>query len=282
MSEIEVSVIIPFTRADRVRKAIESVRQQDTRCVFELILVGKKESFVGPFDGVVGLPQERQPLPGEARNIGARHARGKHLLFLDDDCHADGKWMDGNVAFLKTHDGMGAVGGKIVGVSDSYFGLCTDYANFWRQQNNRPRKTDQLYTATLGVKKDVFEAIGGFSETLAVGEDVDFVRRLARSGYVSYYCPDIVVYHDHRRTTLRTYMRYMYSNGRQVASKPRINFLVALPMAAAHGCLSFLMNLGAFRRLIFVMPFVLVGYVAYYWGIASHNREHKNETAAGN
>ena len=153
---MEASVIIPFTRVKRVKKTIDSLIAQKTGYSYEIIIVGEKKNFFKTFSQIKKAKSDRKLLPGEARNFGVKFAKGSYLLFLDDDCLAEEDWVEKNVKFLKSKKNIGAVGGRIVGKSRKYFSLCTDYTNFWRQQAGSLRKVGQLYTASLGVKKEAF------------------------------------------------------------------------------------------------------------------------------
>ena len=54
--------------------------------------------------------------------------------------------------------------------------------------------------AALVVRTEALRAIGGFDETLRVGEDVDAVWRLIDAGYRCRYEPSVVVHHRPRST----------------------------------------------------------------------------------
>ena len=80
---MEVSIIIPSTRAKGLKKTKESLLRQKTKFSYEIIAV-------------------ENLLPGQARNRGAKRALGKYLLFIDDDCLASENWIENNINFLKT------------------------------------------------------------------------------------------------------------------------------------------------------------------------------------
>lgn len=194
---VEVSVILPVTRPKLAAKAIYSVRQQAQLGVNLEILT------------VVGKGLN----PGKARNQGVTKAKGKIILFLDDDCQADKGWLKDNLTALKD-PAVGAVGGRVIGRSQKYFARCVDLANFgWVQGGSR--RALPLCAASLGVKRTIFEKVGGFDEAMAVGEDVDFCFRVNALGYQTIYEPKIKIYHEHGRDTLRQLVAYQFRNGRQ-------------------------------------------------------------------
>ena len=85
-----VSVVIPtHYRNDRLREAIESVRQQEYRPVEVLVVDGADDDHARPvveaFEGVTYVRQERDEGPQAARSIGAERANGEYVQLLDDD-----------------------------------------------------------------------------------------------------------------------------------------------------------------------------------------------------
>ncbi len=114
--------------------------------------------------------------PGAARNIGVATAGGRILVFCDADDVVQPGWLAGMVADLNDADLVG-------GVFD--FGSLQGRA----QPNPVPAATTQMgflpfaLGGNLAVRRNAFEASGGFSETLMAGEDVDFCWRLQLAGY---------------------------------------------------------------------------------------------------
>jgi len=281
---MEASIIVPFTRPVLGKRTINSLLNQKTSHSFEIILVGKKENMVKISSKKIKKAFcDFSLLPGQARNFGVKEALGKYLLFIDDDCLATKNWLEKNLSILKKTEKIGAVGGRIIGFSRKYFSRCTDYTNFWRQQGDHLRKTTQLYTASLAVKKEAFEKVGGFDEKVKVGEDADFVNRLSQSGYFSFFNPKIVVFHDHQRDTLNKYLNYMFNNGldtglyvlknyRQIKSffpiLKKTYFIFIIPTAFLYTGASLFLNLRSNWKIVIYLPFIFLGYLVYNSGIA--------------
>jgi hypothetical protein len=74
----------------------------------------------------------------------------------------------------------------------------------------------------MGVKRTVYEALGGFS-AMRFGEDIDFSIRIFKGGYRCRLFPEAWVWHK-RRTDLRKFFRQVCNSG--IA---RINLYVKYP-----------------------------------------------------
>src|SRR4029079_5050367 len=62
------------------------------------------------FPAVRVVRSDRPLLPGDARNLGVRNARGAVILFIDADCTADPGWLAAGLAGL---DNAAIVGGTV-------------------------------------------------------------------------------------------------------------------------------------------------------------------------
>ena len=146
-----------------------------------------------------------------SRNIGAQHARGEILAFLDDDCVAGRAWLR-DLAPCFQWEELGAVGGYVDGYSnksqlDRYekaFSLLTLGRHIFRGTTDE--STFFIPTCNILVRKKAFKETGGIRETLRIGEDVDFCWRLRDAGWQALYVPSGVVLHKHRNT-LATMLR---------------------------------------------------------------------------
>jgi len=133
---------------------------------------------------LVDAPARRGP--GPARNAGAAAATGRLLAFCDADDVVRPGWLAACTAAL---DGADLVAGTF------------DFAslNGAAAAAPVPAATVQLgflpagLGANLGVRRQAFEAVGGFDETLEVGEDIDLCWRLQLAGFRFAPAPGAVV-----------------------------------------------------------------------------------------
>jgi len=111
-----------------------------------------------------------------ARNAGVRAARGDLLAFCDADDIVQPGWLASCARALEEVDVM-------AGVFD-FWSL-----NGLQASPPKPASMRQLgflpagLGANLAVRREAFEAVGGFAEELLIGEDIDLCWRLQLEGY---------------------------------------------------------------------------------------------------
>jgi glycosyltransferase involved in cell wall biosynthesis len=220
-----VSVIIPTVNMGRfLSDAVASIARQD-RKVAEIIIVDSA-SVDGTADIIAGLAKDGAPIrmiesesraPGVARNEGIAKACGDIIAFLD----ADDLWPEGKLArqldYLQTFVGKGMVSGFV-----RYFDLL-DRASLAPAESAR---TETLFHVHLGAclyRREVFERIGTFNETLLFSEDVDLLLRVREAGVDFTILRDVMLY----------YRRHGDSMMAQKNSRKSADFRRAISMSLA-------------------------------------------------
>ena len=142
--------------------------------------------------------------PG-ARNRGAAAARGELLAFCDADDLVLPGWLAAGVAALAHVDVVGGI------------------FDFW-SLNGRPGRPpipaamSQFgflpagLSANLAIRREAFQAVGGFDESLSVGEDIDLCWRLQLAGFRFAIEPGAVV-SKREPTAFASVFRHAYAYG---------------------------------------------------------------------
>ncbi len=153
--------------------------------------------------------------PAAARNCGATHARGRYLVFLDDDCQPAPDWLTQLRAALESAPGS-AVGGRLVDGRPE--DLCTaanqtilDFV--YNYYNPDWRHARFLSTANLAVPADLYRCAGGFDQDYRTSEDREFCARWLASGLGLVYAHEAVVVHC-AETGLGRFWRRHYHFGK--------------------------------------------------------------------
>ena len=140
--------------------------------------------------------------PGAARNTGLAAAETTLVAFLDSDCVPGPGWLDRLLPHF-ADPAVGAVAPRIVPAGTGrtwlarYEGASSTLDMGTRASIVRPgSRVPYVPGAALVVRKAAAGA--GFAEDIRIGEDVDFVWRLAASGWRVRYEPGAVMPHQHR------------------------------------------------------------------------------------
>jgi glycosyltransferase involved in cell wall biosynthesis len=304
-----LSVVIPThnRRAALQRTLAALARQSLSPADFEVVVVADgccdgTEEMVSGLNAGICLNVVSQPAsgPGAARNAGAAVARGRIVLFLDDDIEASPGLLAAHVrAHGRSSDRV--VLGYLPPVLETQQGYIRSLLRLWWEnmfQTLRDPahqfKYKNLLTGNVSLHADLFRRVGGFEPRLQVHEDYELGLRLIEARATFVFEPDARGHH-HELTDVHRVLSRKYQEGRadvllgqlHPALKPRlrlthrtgsrrrgalVRFIFASPRAS-----------GAFLRLLVALlaPLEAMGMrrtwysllnllmLAYYWrGVA--------------
>ena len=287
-----LSVIIPMGRPERVAGTLRSLLAQRSAAglTWEVVLVGTEAAAVAaayPRLPIVPVALARREIPPKTRCLGVEQARGEWFLFVDDDVLLAPEFLLGCASRLALDPHLGALGPRLPGQSQRFFGRVTDYANFWAQQDAAAEDREWLYSAAILVRVEAYRRSGGFNPDLPNGEDVDLTRRIRAAGYTLRYDPALVAWHDHGRDTFGAMCRYFWRNGnaaryffgphggaccfslRAALTRPWADWRMNVAFRARHG-----------ERLGWLTPWVILAYLIVETSLEYHYQLHLAETRA--
>ncbi len=220
-----VSIIIPIRdRSELLRRCLESIEQHTPGVRYEVIVIDNgstEDRTIGFLDSIAGQHRIIR-CPGAfnysaINNIGAAHASGEFLLFLNNDTAAqEPNWLAAMVAQVQ-RPGVGAVGAKLLypdgsiqhagvvlgvcGIAGHAFRFCDLQDRASHGLSELTRNCSAVTAACLLMSKQLFERIGGFNERLKVEyNDVDLCLRIRQQGFRIVLDPSVVLWHDENAT----------------------------------------------------------------------------------
>jgi GT2 family glycosyltransferase len=166
----------------------------------EVLVVGRDAPGAVPRGGAVRFVETAERLnPAAARNRGVAAARGTKILFTDADCRPLPGWLAALAAAL---DAAPVAGGAVVfplaGKGGGRWALADNIASFHELLPDRPAEADTrrpLGSLNLAVRRDAWERVGPFDESLPTSEDHDWVLRARALGLATAFVPAARVEH---------------------------------------------------------------------------------------
>jgi glycosyltransferase involved in cell wall biosynthesis len=146
---------------------------------------------------------------GAACNAGAGVARGRYVVFLNNDTQPQAGWLSALLGTFADLDRVGGVGPKVLfpdgRLQDAGSALNADCTSLLigvfddpqLPRFNASREVDYLSGVCLLIETERFREVGGFDADFAPAycEDVDLCLRLRRKGFRLVYQPSAVVVH---------------------------------------------------------------------------------------
>ena len=181
-------VVTALNEQDTIGQCIESLLEQDYPKKEIIIVDGgsSDRTFEVASAYPIKVVQERKKGPSAGRNKGVAISNGEIIAFTDADCVADRLWLKELIKSFKDSNAS-VVGGSIdILNNDNFIANCIAS----RFQGRR-----SVATWNVAYKRQVINSLGGFDESLIVGEDLDLAFRASKNGYTVIFNPDAKVSH---------------------------------------------------------------------------------------
>ncbi len=203
-----VSVIIPvFNGEDVISSSIESVINQ-TYQADEIIVIDdgstdSTKSIVARYAASVRYIYQNNAGPAAARNHGITSANSEFIAFLDSDDIWIPSKLEQQIRRFLQDDTIGLVAS----------GYCFCSENMEHRKDYTVEKFSSKYisfkdllsenyvgTSSAVVRRDCFEKVGYFDESMVFGEDWNLWLRIARQYKVAYVAAVLCKYREHDRS----------------------------------------------------------------------------------
>ncbi len=185
-----ISAVIPAREAQATLGLLFGSLEASTRKPGEIILVDDGSSTplepIAKAHGARVLRVDRSLGPAAARNLGAAHARGDVLLFLDADVAVHSGTIERLASALESDPSLAAVIGSYDD-APGHTGFWSRYRNLlhaWTHQTASP-SASTFWGACGAIRREAFNAVNGFPgayQRPAI-EDIELGNNLVRAGY---------------------------------------------------------------------------------------------------
>lgn len=211
----EISVIIPvYNKIDYTYRCLASIQNSPSRYSFEIIVVDDcssdaTEEVLQQVENLRLVTNEHNLGFIHSCNKGAALARGKCLLFLNNDTYILPGWMDELRGTFDLFPEAGLVGSKLLfpnGALQEAGGVIWSDASGWNYgRGDDPenpeysylREVDYCSGASIMVPQQLFQELGGFDTRYAPAyfEDTDLAFAVRRAGRKTFFQPLSQVVH---------------------------------------------------------------------------------------
>lgn len=165
-------------------------------------------------------------------NLGAKHAKGEYILFLNNDAVIADNPLPEMISTFSHDEKIGIVGGLLTNLNGS---LQRSYGKFYtipnviyllfagesgelkRLQSKTSRETDWVSGGFMMASRAVFEKVKGFNESYFMYiEDMDLCYRVKKIGYRVVFTPLVKVKHIGQASTNKTFAVVHIYEGLQI------------------------------------------------------------------
>ena len=288
-------VVFGYHNEDTVVRSVASVLEQEADDPFEVVVAtsggdGTAELVRARYPDVPVAESPTRLMPGGVRNAGMHLARGDIVAFLEADCLAAPGWVRNRIACHRS--GHAAVASAMaVTAADGRPGTAALYLTHPNRLRGHPAGPAHPYQAYgLSFTRAALDRAGPFDEMLRTDEDTVMARRVSYLGFDIWFEPTVVREHI-GPSTLGGLLHDQYTRGRldswrEIVTQPpgpqrpqiedrrgarTVVVLVRMLVRAMRRIRFTAQHLrtgrpGPRRALVVLLPYLLVGEVAYQAG----------------
>lgn len=210
-----VSIIIPvYNQFSYTYNCLKSIAKNSGEVSYEVILADDcstdlTEHIKKAVSGITVVRNKKNLRFLLNCNHAAKSAKGKYILFLNNDTQVMENWLQPLVDLIGRDEHIGMVGSKLIypdGRLQEAGGILWKDASAWNyghlQDSSMPeynyvKEVDYISGAAIMIRADLWRELGGFDEQFAPAycEDSDLAFRVRAAGYRVMFQPKSVVVH---------------------------------------------------------------------------------------
>jgi glycosyltransferase involved in cell wall biosynthesis len=228
-NKIKVSIMmITKNRADLLPFAIDSILQQ-TFTDWELLIIDNgsvdqtKDVVAGYIARDARIKYFESDLTGTSpnRNLALRLARGEYVSVLDsDDVWLEPDKLTAQIAFLDSHQDYGVVGSQasLIDIAGQIIGSQTMPETDEAIRASLTRR-DNLIHSSAFYRRAMAVSVGGYDETLLIGEDWDLWLKLGLRGKLANLPQRFIGYRVHQGNMGYGRLKKVLFTGHQIVKR---------------------------------------------------------------
>lgn len=215
MKDNNISIIIcTYNRAHLLKHSLQTLLNQKTEGLFSYEILVIDDKSTDNTRDVVNKIGKYSKIPirylrgtgkgiSNARNFGIENTMSEWVAFFDDDQIAQPYWL-GELYKCAIENNVNCVGGtRLLNLSkNAFFDLSPIVRKILGEIKNggtqkKCKRKEYPAAGNILLKRNVFEIVGRFDESLLRGgEDIEFAQRLRKKGFVAWYTPKSICYHE--------------------------------------------------------------------------------------
>ena len=223
---MDISVVVATrNRCAWLDVCLEGLSRQDTVATYEVVVVDNASTDAtaelitewARRDDRVRMVREERLGHSAAKNAGLGAARGRAVLFTDDDVVVPPTWIESYASALRSSAGEGILGGAIVPVPDDlgpwpawFDDAALGDVGMLDYGRTRPLIPEEyLWGANMGARRPVLDRVGGWDETVGrrgeergTFEDTEYQDRARASRVPVWFSADLALQHRVPRASL--------------------------------------------------------------------------------
>lgn len=210
------------------KSIVEQYKKELDNSKFEVILVdnNSEDDSIKAFNSLkiknLQIIESKENLGfSKGCNLGAKYANGEYLLFLNSDTEIKDQGFIKMADYLGQNKNVAILGGKLKnpdGTSQLSIGRFYNLASLFlmllgfekkgllRESPNEIKEADWVSGASLMIRKDIFNKIGGFEKELFMYiEDMELCYKAKKRGFLTYFYPNIMLFHKSLGSSNRSF-----------------------------------------------------------------------------
>lgn len=272
---MKISVIIPtYNEEKSIGDCLDSLGKQSYKDIEVIVVddgsVDKTLEVLSKLKDKQSLPlrgkseklkvfEQKHKGPGEARNLGVRHAKGKILVFVDADMTFAPDFIQKLVDPLIRGKAKGTSSREeIVSNWENVWARCWNINEGWEERKRHPKNYPNKQKVFRAILKSEFDKVEGFDKGGYYTDDWSLAEKL---GYEAILAPGAVFYHENPNTLVE-----VFAQAKWTAKRPYKLGIVGNLVALTRSSLPISIAVGFLKSTIYKIPQFFVFKIVYDLG----------------